>query len=59
MLDLYGQAPIAYLISPTETTQSAVKLLSLAIEQRQQKPRMIHTDRGSAYVSHVYNQELS
>ncbi|MCC3151310.1 DDE-type integrase/transposase/recombinase, partial [Bifidobacterium bifidum] len=58
ILDLYGQRPAAWLISPTETREAAIKVFNQAAKASGTTPEMIHTDRGAAYTSTNYNEAL-
>ena len=58
ILDLYGQRPVAWLISPTETKEAAIKVFNQAAKASGTTPEMIHTDRGAAYTSTNYNEAL-
>ena len=58
ILDLYGQRPAAWLISPTETREAAIKVFNQAAKASGTTPEMIHTDRGAAYTSPNYNEAL-
>lgn len=58
ILDLYGQRSAAWLISPTETREAAIKVFNQAAKASGTTPEMIHTDRGAAYTSTNYNEAL-
>lgn len=58
ILDLYGQRSAAWLISPTETSEAAIKVFNQAAKASGTTPEMIHTDRRAAYTSTNYNGAL-
>lgn len=59
ILDLYGQYPISYFISPTENTEAVIKVFELAKQTAGHLAPMIHTDRGAAYTSENFNHYLA
>lgn len=58
VLDLYGQYPVSWLLTPTETAQGVVQAFELARQQEGLLANLIHTDRGAAYTSTAFNQYL-
>ena len=58
VLDLYGQYPVSWLITPTETAEGAVKVFEKARISEGALAPLIHTDRGAAYTSKAFNQYL-
>lgn len=58
VLDLYGQYPVSWLITPTETAEGAVKVFEKAQISEGALAPLIHTDRGAAYTSKAFNQYL-
>ncbi|MFR0500347.1 DDE-type integrase/transposase/recombinase, partial [Limosilactobacillus reuteri subsp. suis] len=59
VLDLYGQFPISWLITPTETSEGAIQVFKKAQKQEGVLAPLIHTDRGAAYTSKAFNQYLT
>ena len=59
VLDLYGQYPVSWLITPTETAEGAIKVFEQARGSEGGLAPLIHTDRGSAYISKAFNQYLT
>ncbi|MCD7117467.1 IS3 family transposase [Limosilactobacillus albertensis] len=59
VLDLYGQYPVSWLITPTETSEGAIKVFKQAQEREGALAPLIHTDRGTAYTSKAFNQYLA
>lgn len=59
VLDLYDQYPVSWLITPTETTQGAIQAFEQARQKEHSLAPLIHTDRGSAYMSKAFNEYLS
>lgn len=59
VLDLYGQYPISWLITPTETTEGAIRVFQQAQFKEGTLAPLIHTDRGAAYTSKLFNQYLA
>ena len=59
VLDLYGQFPITWLITPTETSEGAIQVFKKAQKQEGVLAPLIHTDRGAAYTSKAFNQYLT
>ena len=59
VLDLYGQYPVSWLITPTETTKGAIKVFEQARVSEGGLAPLIHTNRGSAYISKAFNQYLA
>ncbi|KAF0468979.1 IS3 family transposase [Pediococcus acidilactici] len=58
VLDLYGQYPVIWLITPTETAEGAIKAFEKARVNEGALAPLIHTDRGAAYTSKAFNQYL-
>lgn len=58
VLDLYGQYPVSWLITPTETAEGAIKAFERARVNEGALAPLIHTDRGAAYTSKAFNQYL-
>lgn len=58
VLDLYGQYPLSWLLTPTETADGVIKAFQLAEEHEGGIAPLIHTDRGAAYVSRDFNTYL-
>lgn len=59
VLDLFGRRLIAYHLSPTETAQAEVTVFKAAFLKAGEVHPMIHTDRGSAYTSGIFNEYLT
>lgn len=59
VLDLYGQYPVSWLITPTETADGAICVFQQALEQEGSIAPLVHTDRGSAYTSRAFNEFLA
>ena len=59
VLDLYGQYPLSWLITPTETSEGAIEVFKQAQKQEGKLAPLIHTDRGAAYTSKAFNQYLA
>ncbi|WP_414843161.1 IS3 family transposase [Limosilactobacillus agrestis] len=59
VLDLYGQYPISWLITPTETSEGAIRVFEQAQASEGKVASLIHTDRGAAYTSRAFNQYLA
>lgn len=59
VLDLYGRYVLSYNISPTETAAAVVETFERAFEVEPDACPMIHTDRGSAYCSKMFNDYLA
>lgn len=59
VLDLYGQYPISWLITPTETSEGAIRVFKQAQASEGKVASLIHTDRGAAYTSRAFNQYLA
>lgn len=59
VLDLYGRYALGYNISPTETAVSAIEVFERAFKVEPDAHPLIHTDRGSAYCSMVFNNYLT
>lgn len=59
VLDLYRQYPVSWLITPTETAKGAIKVFEQARVSEGGLAPLIHTDRGSAYISKAFNQYLA
>lgn len=60
VLDLYGQYHLSWLITPTETTDGAIKVFQAAQRhERRLAAPLIHTDRGAAYTAKALNQYLT
>lgn len=55
VLDIYSGCLIAYNVSTTETTAAAIQTFQRAFEATGSPSPMVHTDRGSAYVSGEFN----
>lgn len=51
VLDLYGQYPLSWIITPTETSTGAIKVFQMAKQKTGGLAPLIHTDRGAAYTS--------
>lgn len=58
VLDLYGQYPVSWTITATETAAGAIKVFEQAEEQEGELAPLIHTDRGAAYTSRAFNTYL-
>ena len=58
VLDLYGQYPVSWLITPTETAEGVVQVFEQARMKEGALAPLIHTDRGAAYTSKAFNQYL-
>lgn len=59
VLDLYGQYPLSWIITPTETSTGAIKVFQMAKQKAGGLAPLIHTDRGAAYTSKVFNHYLA
>jgi transposase InsO family protein len=60
VIDLYSRKVVGWSMSSRMKAQLVVDALRMAIWQRKPKPGLImHTDRGSQYVSHQYRSLLS
>ena len=59
VLDLYGQYPVSWLITPTETAEGVINVFEQARVSEGALAPLIHTDRGSAYISKAFNQYLA
>lgn len=55
VLDLYGQYPLSWIITPTETSTGAIKVFQMAKQKAGGLALLIHTDRGAAYTSKAFN----
>lgn len=59
ILDLYGRYALSYNISDTETASAVIETFNRAFEIEIDAHPMIHTDRGAAYCSSVFNDYLA
>ncbi|UAW63366.1 IS3 family transposase [Limosilactobacillus reuteri] len=59
ILDLYGRYALSYNISDTETASAVIETFNRAFEIETDAHPMIHTDRGAAYCSSVFNDYLA
>ena len=59
VLDLYGRYALSYNISETETSTAVVETFNRAFEVEPDAHPMVHTDRGSAYCSGMFNDYLA
>ncbi|WP_167800720.1 IS3 family transposase, partial [Limosilactobacillus fermentum] len=59
VLDLYGQYPLSWIITPTETSTGAIKVFQMAKQKAGGLAPLIHTDRGAAYTSKAFNHYLA
>ena len=59
VMDLYGRYVLSYNISATETAASAIESFKRAFKVEPDAHPLIHTDRGSAYCSMVFNDYLA
>lgn len=61
VLDLYGRYALSYNISETETSTAVVETFNHAfeVEPDAHPHSMVHTDRGSAYCSQIFNDYLT
>lgn len=55
VLDVYSGYLVAYNISPTETKDAAIETFKKAFEATDNPSPLVHTDRGSAYLSSDFN----
>ncbi|KRK92450.1 IS3 family transposase [Companilactobacillus futsaii] len=58
VLDLHGRRMISWHISPSEDTEAEISVFEKAFERMGDVHPMVHTDRGSAYVSNKFNNYL-
>ncbi|OTA84902.1 integrase [Limosilactobacillus reuteri] len=58
ILDLYGRYALSYNISDTETSSAVIETFNRAFTVEPDAQPMIHTDRGSAYCSSMFNDYL-
>ena len=58
ILDLYGRYALSYNISDTETASSVIETFNRAFKVETEAHPMIHTDRGAAYCSSMFNDYL-
>ena len=59
ILDLYGRYALSYNISDTETSSAVIETFNRAFTVEPDAQPMIHTDRGSAYCSSMFNDYLA
>lgn len=59
ILDLYGRYALSYNISDTETASSVIETFNRAFKVETEAHPMIHTDRGAAYCSSMFNDYLA
>ncbi|WP_431815483.1 IS3 family transposase [Limosilactobacillus portuensis] len=59
ILDLYGRYVLSYNISDTETSSAVIETFNRAFEVEADARPMIHTDRGAAYCSSMFNNYLA
>lgn len=59
ILDLYGRYALSYNISNTETSTAVIETFNRAFEVEKDTHPMIHTDRGAAYCSSMFNDYLA
>ena len=55
----YGQYPLSWIITPTETSTGAIKVFQMAKQKAGGLAPLIHTDRGAAYTSKAFNHYLA
>lgn len=58
VLDLYSGYLLAYNVSSTETSSAAIQTFQRAFKQAGNPAPLVHTDRGSAYISRGFNDFL-
>lgn len=59
ILDLYSRKVIGWSLSKDRTTALTLSSLSMALEKRDLSPGLIfHSDKGSEYGAHVYQEKL-
>lgn len=56
VLDIYGRRLLAYNLSLTETTLAEIQVFERAFEATGNVHPIVHTDRGSAYTSNLFNE---
>lgn len=59
ILDLHGRYALSYNISDTETSEAVVETFNRAFKVEPDAHPMVHTDRGSAYCSGMFNDYLT
>lgn len=59
VLDLYGRYALSYNISSTETSPAVIETFNRAFAVEPKAQPMIHTDRGAAYCSMMFNNYLA
>ena len=58
VLDVHTGFLVAYNLSSTETREAAIKTLEIALKRAGNVQPMVHSDRGSAYTAHKYEEFL-
>lgn len=59
ILDLYGRYALSYNISDTGTSSAVIETFNRAFAVEPDAQPMIHTDRGAAYCSSMFNDYLA
>ncbi|MCH4008951.1 MAG: IS3 family transposase [Companilactobacillus sp.] len=59
VLDLYGRHLIGFNLTPSETAEAETEMFENVFDKMGDVHPLVHTDRGSAYVSNKFNKLLS